>query len=131
MIVRRSKRTPVPKTIWEEKGAPSAASDPKITKKAARTEQKTALKPIAIGPLPETAELDEKDLPELPTYEPPLNLQFQASKSLATGLSELQTFQQLLTPQIIDRIVAATNSYATNAQNKQDLDEELKSYTRP
>jgi Transposase IS4 len=86
--------------------------------------------PIAIGPLPETAELDEKDLPELPTYEPPLNLQFQASKSLATGLSEFQTFQQLLTPQIIGRIVAATNSYAINAQNKQDLDEELKSYAR-
>jgi hypothetical protein len=82
----------VPKTIWEEKGAPSAASDPKITTKAARTEQKTALKPIAVSRLLETAELDKKDLPELPTYKPPLNLQFQASKSLATGLSELQTF---------------------------------------
>jgi hypothetical protein len=50
--------------------------DPKITKKTARTEQKTALKPVAIGPLPETVELDEKDLPELPTYELPLNVQF-------------------------------------------------------
>ena len=97
MILRRSKRTPVPKTIWEEKGAPSAASDPKITKKAARTEQKTALKLITVGPLPETVELDEKDLPELLTYEPPLNLQFQTSKSLVTSLSELQIFQQLLT----------------------------------
>ena len=76
MILRRSKRTPVPKTIWEEKDAPSAASDPKITKKAVRTEQKTVLKPIAVRPLPETVELDEKDLLELPTYEPPLNLQF-------------------------------------------------------
>jgi hypothetical protein len=83
----------VPKTIWEEKNAPSAALDPKITKQTARTEQKTALKPIAIGPFPETVELDEKDLPELSTYEPPLNLQYQASKSLATGLLELQTFQ--------------------------------------
>ena len=92
MILRRSKRTPVPRTIWEEKSAPSAASDLKIIKKSARTEQKTALKSIAIDPLSETAELDEKDLPELPTYKPPLNLQFQASKSLATGLSELQTF---------------------------------------
>jgi hypothetical protein len=104
--------------------------DPKITKKTARTEQKTALKPVAIGPLPETVELDEKDLPELPTYELPLNLQFQASESLATGLSELQTFQQLLTPAIIDRIIAATNSYAVNARKTQDLDEELKLYAR-
>ena len=92
MILCRSKHTSVPKTIWEEKGAPSAASDPKITKKAARTEQKTALKPIAVRPLPETAELDEKDLPELFTYEPPFNLQFQTSKSLVTDLSELQIF---------------------------------------
>ena len=117
MILRRSKRTPVPRTIWEEKGAPSSASDPKITKKPVRTEQETAFKPITIDPLPETAELDEKDLLELPMYEPPLNLQFQTSKSLATGLSELQTFQQLLTSQIIDRIVTVTNSYVTNVRN--------------
>jgi hypothetical protein len=92
MILRRSKHTPVLKTIWEEKGAPSAASDPKITKKTARTEQKTALKPITVGPLPEAIELDENDLPKLPTYNPPLNLQFQPSELLATGLSELDTF---------------------------------------
>jgi hypothetical protein len=74
MILRRSERTPVPKTIWEEKGAPSAASDPKITKKTARTGQKTTFKPIAVGPLPEAVKLDEKDLPELSTYEPLFNL---------------------------------------------------------
>ena len=117
MILRRSKHTPVPKTIWEEKDAPSAASDPKITKKSVRTEQETAFKPIIIDPFSETTELNEKDLPELPTYEPPLNLQFQTSKSLATGLSELQTFQQLLTSQIIDRIVIVTNNYVVNARN--------------
>jgi hypothetical protein len=92
MILRRSKRTPVPKTVWEEKGAPSAASDLKITKKTARTEEKTALKPILIGPLSRIFENDEKELPELPTYEPPLDLQFKASKSFCTGLSELATF---------------------------------------
>jgi hypothetical protein len=75
MSLRRSKRKPVPKTIWEEKNAPSAASDPKITKNTARTAQKTALKPIVIGHLPETLKLDEKDLPELPMYDPPLELQ--------------------------------------------------------
>jgi hypothetical protein len=65
---------------------------PKNHQKTARTEQKTALKPIAVGPLSETTEFDEKDLPELPVYELPLNLQFQASKSLATGLLALETF---------------------------------------
>ena len=97
MILHRSKRTSVPRTIWKEKDASSAASDPKITKKSVRTEQEIVLKPIAIDPLPETTELDEKDLPKLPTYEPPFNLQFQTLKSLVTDLSELQTFQQLLT----------------------------------
>jgi Transposase IS4 len=131
MILRRSKRTPVPKTIWEQKGAPSAASDPKITKKTARTEQKTALKPIAVSHLPDITEINENDLPELPTYEPPLNLQFQASQSLATGLSALETFQKLLTPAIINQIVVTTNSYAENTRNTQDLDrEELKIHTR-
>jgi hypothetical protein len=117
MALRRSKRTPVPKTIWEEKGAPSAASDLKITKNTARTVEKTALKPVVISPLSNIPEIDEKELPELPTYEPPLNLQFQASESLSTGLSELKTFQKLLTPAIVEQIMAATNSYAKNARN--------------
>jgi hypothetical protein len=111
MILRRSKRTPIPKTIWEEKSAPSAAPDPKITKKTARTAQKTALKPIITSPLPETIELDENDLPELPTYKPPLNSQFQASESLAISLSELITFQRLLTPVIVSKIVLTINIY--------------------
>jgi hypothetical protein len=115
MILRKSKRTPVLRTIWEEKGAPSAASDPKITKNTARTEQKTALKPIIISPLPEIPEINKQDLPELPTYESPLNLQFQASESLAIGCSALEIFQKLLTPKFIDQIIIATNSYATNA----------------
>ena len=120
MVLRRSKRTPVPKTTWEEKGAPSAASDPKITKKNARTVQKTALKPVTVGPLPEIIRLDENDLPELPTYNPPLNLQFEASESLRPSLSELETFQKLLTPAIIDRIIIATNNYAENARKDEE-----------
>jgi Transposase IS4 len=127
MILRRSERTPAPKTIWKEKSALSAASDLKIAKKTAIIGQKTALKPIAVGPLPEAVELDGEDLPELPTYEPPLNLQFQPSQSLATGLSELNTFQQLLTPEIIDSIVTATNNYAENART---IEEPLP-YARP
>jgi hypothetical protein len=67
----------------EEKGAPSTARDPKITKKAARTEKKTALKPIATGPL---SGLDEKRLPELPTYKLPLKLRFELSESRFSAL---------------------------------------------
>jgi hypothetical protein len=132
MALRRSKRTPVPKTIWEEKGAPSAASDPKITKNTARIVEKTTLKPVVVSPLPNIPEIDEKELPELPTYELLLNLQFQASESLSTGLLELETFQKLHTPAIVEQIVATTNSYAKNARNTQDLgEEELKIHSRP
>jgi hypothetical protein len=92
MILHRLKRTLVPKTIYEEKGAPSIASDPKITKKTIRTEQKTALKSIIISLFPEIPEINEQDLPKLPTYEPPLNLQFQASKLLAIGYLALEIF---------------------------------------
>jgi hypothetical protein len=67
-----------------------------IPRASARTEQKTALKPITVGPRPESIELMEKDLPELPMYNPPPNLQIQPSEWLATGLSELDTFQRLL-----------------------------------
>ena len=116
-------------TTLEVKEAPSAASDPKITKKTARTAQKTALKPIVIDSLPNTIELDENDLPELPTYNPPLDLQFQSSKSLAMSISELETFQRLLTPAVIDRIVTATNSYAESAREiDEDLNEPLELY---
>jgi hypothetical protein len=51
MTPRKSQRLRKPRTICEKKEAPSAARDLKITKKAARTVEKTALKPIATGPL--------------------------------------------------------------------------------
>jgi hypothetical protein len=76
MNLRRSERKPKHVTIWEQKGAPSAARDPKIMKNSARTEKETALKPIAAGPLPEVIKLDEKRLPELPTYHLPLELRY-------------------------------------------------------
>ena len=92
MKLRRSQRQLKPKTIWEERGAPSAVRDPKITKKTDRTEQKTALKPVAIGPLPEVSEFDVKQLPDLSVYEPSLTLRFVLSKPLLQGLSQLDTF---------------------------------------
>ena len=73
-IPEHLQRIKLPITGWEQKGAPSAVLDPKIPKKAARTKKKTALKPIAVGPLPEDVLLDTNDLPELPTYKPPLDL---------------------------------------------------------
>jgi Transposase IS4 len=80
------------------------------------------LKPIATGPLPITVSFDADYLPELPTYKPPLDLEFQLSQSLNAGLSQLEVFRQLLTPSIIDIIVAATNNYAANARtNHPDL----------
>jgi hypothetical protein len=122
MTPRKSHRVRKARTIWEQKGAPPAAKDPKITRKTARTVEKTALKPIATGPLPIAVGFDADHLPELPTYKPPLDLEFQPSKSLNTGLSQLEVFQQLLTPSIIDIIVAATNNYAANARtNHPDL----------
>jgi hypothetical protein len=111
MTPRKSYRVRKARTIWEQKGAPPAAKDPEITKNAARTVKKTALKPIATSSLPKTVKFDINNLPELPTYKPPLDLQFKASESFTTGLTELQTFQKLLTPAVIDIIINITNSY--------------------
>jgi hypothetical protein len=116
MTPRKSHRVRKPRTIWEEKGAPPAAKDPKITKKTARTAEKTALKPVVISSLPNGVGFDAENLPELPTYKPPLDLKFEALESLATGLLELETFKKLLMSAIIDIIVTATNSYAENAR---------------
>jgi hypothetical protein len=58
MTPRKSHRVHKPRTIWEQNGAPYAAEDPKITKKTARTVEKTALKPLATRPLPKAVGFD-------------------------------------------------------------------------
>ena len=131
MTPRKSHRVRKARTIWEQKGAPSAAKDPEITKKSARTVEKTALKPIATGPLPKAVGFDADNLPDLPTYEPPLDLEFQAAESLAMELSELKTFQKLLTPAIVDRIVDTINSYAKNVCMNASKLSGLYCHTRP
>ena len=68
MKLRRPERARKPKTIWEQKGAPSAAKDPKITETAAHTVEKTALKSLATGPLPAELNLNERALPDLLDY---------------------------------------------------------------
>jgi Transposase IS4 len=121
MSQRKSQRIPKPITIWEEKRAPSAALDPKITAQNARTKPETALKPIAVGPLPESTKLDYDRLPELPNYHPPLRLRRKPSKPIATGLSILQTFTLFFTQQMVDIIVLAINIYAERRrQNRQE-----------
>jgi hypothetical protein len=89
MTPRKSQRSRRPITIWEEKKAPPAASDPKITEKTARNRPETALRPVTTGPLPKAVEFNEFQLPDLPTYDPPLKLRYEPSESSATGLSKL------------------------------------------
>ena len=124
MELHRSQRQPKPKTIWEEKSVPCTAKDPKIIKRTDRTEQKTALKPVASGSLPKAFELDVNQLSDLPAYKPSLELRFEPSKSLLEGLSELDTFQRLFTSAIIDKIVILTNNYVENVRNINSYDEE-------
>jgi hypothetical protein len=61
MILRRSKRTPVPKVVWKAKSAPSTALEPRITKKAAQPAQKTVLESVAISVLLKAIKLDKND----------------------------------------------------------------------
>jgi Transposase IS4 len=105
---QRSRRTTI---SFDDIIAASTASTPKLTSKSARINPKTALKPNANEPLPE---LKNGPLPELPEYKPPFNLRSKLSNSIATGLSELQTFKKLYTQEVVDKIVNATNSYAEN-----------------
>ena len=133
MDLRRSQHIPKPRSIWEAKGAPCAANDPKVTKKTARTERQTALKPIPASPLSKTLEINENQLSELSKYEPSLNLQFQRSKSLVTDLTEFDTFHRLLTSVIIDKIVKSTNNYTENVRNTnfdKEEEEDPKSFFR-
>jgi len=116
MTPRKSQRSRRLVTIWEEKKAPPAASDPKITEKTARNRPETALRPVATGPLPKAVEFNEFQLPDLPTYEPPLKLRYEPSESSATGLPKLQIFKRLFPQAVVDIIVDATNSYAENAR---------------
>jgi Transposase IS4 len=119
MALRKSQRSRKATVAFEYKSAAPAASAPKLTSKTARNNPQTALKPIAIEPLPE---LDHGPLPELPYYHPPLNMRSLASESTATGLSELQTFKELYSQEVVDTIVAATNSYAENARETTEFD---------
>jgi hypothetical protein len=66
MTPRKSQRAPKPITIWEEKKAPPAASNLKVTEKTAQNQSETALKPVPVRPLPESTKFDHGHLPTLP-----------------------------------------------------------------
>ncbi len=112
MPIRKSQRSRRATVAFDDRIALATASAPKLTSKTARNDPETALKPIAAEPLPEI----DNQLPELPEYQPPLEFYSTPSESIATGLSELQTFKQLYTQEVVDTIVNATNSYAENAR---------------
>ena len=61
MNLRRSKRSPKPKTAWEAEEDPSTASRAASKKKAAQTVKKTASKCVATICLSKTNRTDDKD----------------------------------------------------------------------
>jgi Transposase IS4 len=117
MTPRKSQRNRKATVAFEDRNAASATFAPKLTSKTARNKPETALRPVAVEPLPE---LDNGPLPELPEYIPSLELRSLPSESIATGLSELETFKQQYTQEVVDIIVNATNSYADNARETMD-----------
>jgi Transposase IS4 len=113
MTTRKSQRNRKATVAFDDRNAASATSAPKLTSKTARDNPETALQPVAVEPLPE---LGYGPFPELPEYDPPLELLSLPSESIATGLCELQTFKKLYTQEVVDTIVNATNSYTENAR---------------
>ncbi len=71
MTPRKSQRNRKAIVAFEDRNAASATFAPKLTSKTARNKPETALRPVAVEPLPE---LDNGPLPELPEYIPPLEL---------------------------------------------------------
>jgi hypothetical protein len=86
MATRKSQRSRKATVTFKDRSTASAASAPKLTFKTARNNSKTALKPVAVEPLPE---LDHGPLSELPDYRLLFDLRSIVSKSTAIGLSEL------------------------------------------
>jgi hypothetical protein len=76
MTPRKSYRVRKARTIWEQKGAPPAAKDIKITRKTARTVEKTALKPITTSPLLIAVGFNADHLSKLSMCKPLLDLEF-------------------------------------------------------
>jgi Transposase IS4 len=132
MGLRRSQRKTKPETIWEERVLLLQLQIQKSPKNLPERKRKLRWNLSQLAPFPKALELDENRLLELPTYKPPLGLRYEHSKSLAAGISELSTFQRLLAHAIIDKIIEVMNSYAKNAretnQDEEDLDSVVRSW---
>lgn len=80
--------------------------DPKVRKQR----ELHVLQPVPAEPLAEPAVLEQP----LPTYQPPLQLYYFNSYPRVHPQSPLEAFQLFVTHEIINIIVANTNSYADN-----------------
>lgn len=119
MSLRKSQRTRRATVAFDDRTASFPASSSILKSKRARNDPETALEAIAAEPL---LEIDNQ-LPELPDYHPLLELCSKPSESIVADLSELQTFKQLYTQEMIDIIVDAINSYAENErENAENFD---------
>jgi hypothetical protein len=81
------------------------------------------LKPITTEPVPDPDLLDK----DHPTYLPQLKLDYINGRPNAKGPVELATFKNLISEDVVDRIIAATNSYAERQQKL----EKITLYSRP
>jgi hypothetical protein len=114
MDLRRSQRQPVPKNIWEEKRAPSAAKDTKITRKKRSYSERNSARTYCDWAASENCGIEGGQTSKASYIQPTTQIAKRTFKLLATGFTQLQTFQQLLTPAIVEEIILAINSFAEN-----------------
>jgi hypothetical protein len=112
----RPQRERKKRTIWEASPSGSVRPSQITKKKARRTVKNEALKPIAAKPIIHPEVLNQN----LPTYVPPRKLHYISGRPAVRGSTELKTFQKLISDDVVDIIVAATNSYA---ERQRKLDE--------
>ena len=103
----RPRRERKKRTIWEELPAHSVHPSQISKKKARRTVENEALKPVAAEPIPISKILDEN----LPIYHPPLKIDYKNGRLVARDPTELIIFKNLISDDVVDRIITATNSY--------------------
>ena len=79
-----------------------------VDSKVQKQRELHVLQPVPAEQLAEPAILDQP----LPTYQPPLQLHYFNSRPRVHPQSPLEAFQLFITHEIVDIIVANTNSYA-------------------
>jgi hypothetical protein len=89
-----------------------------------RRPKKRPLQAMPAEPIPEDlADTFPSRQREIPPYTPPLGyIQYKSGEAVTEASEELSTFFLLLSEPCLQRIVAATNSYAHHDQTEQDYD---------